>query len=428
MSGKEIYELAKRLYPLNRSLTGKGTRESLSILKEYVPEMQIYEVPSGTQAYDWTIPLEWNIREAYIEDAQGNRIIDFANCNLHVIGYSEPIDKYVTLDELMQYIEVEDSRPDAIPYVTSYYQRRSGFCMSKNQRNSLEEGVYHIYIDSELKQGYMSFGEIVISADEEKDSGQEIYFSTYICHPSMANNELSGPCLAVALADEIKKMKQRRYTYRFLIAPETIGAIYYLSQNLNEMKRNVAAGFVLSCVGDDRTFSYVSSRYGDTLADRVALNVLKNYYPKFNYYSFLDRASDERQYCAPGIDLPVCVVCRSKYGCYPEYHTSDDDLSLISIEGLQGSKEVYKKIIRALEYNRCYKMKCLCEPQLGKRGLYPTLSKKNSYDDVIPMMDFIAYADGKIDLIGISNRINQPIEKLIPIVDRLLKEDLIQIC
>lgn len=429
MNGRQMYELAQKLFPLNRSLTGDGTRKSLTILRELIPEMEILEVPSGTQAYDWTVPDEWEIREAYIEDEKGNKIIDFRENNLHVVGYSIPVDRVVTKQELINYIYVEESRPDAIPYVTSYYQKRFGFCMSKNQRDGLPNGEYHMYIDSVLKNGSMTYGEVVIPASlEEVQSGKrnkEIFFSTYICHPSMANNELSGPCLAVALIEYIKRMKYRKYTYRFLFAPETIGSIYYISRNLEAMKSRIIAGYVLSCVGDNRTFSYVPSRYGNTLADRVAKNILT--YSSSNYikYTFLDRASDERQYCAPGVDLPVCVVCRSKYGCYPEYHTSDDNLELVSEDGLEGSRKMYVDIINALEYNDYYKINCLCEPQLGKRGLYPTISKKNTYEDIVPMMDFIAYADGKEDLITISDIIGQPIRKLIPIIDKLLEEGLI---
>lgn len=425
MNGNEMYQLAERLFPINRSLTGDGVRQSLLVLKEYIPELQIHEVPSGTKAFDWIVPDEWNIREAYIENEDGKKIIDFADCNLHVIGYSEPIDKYVSYEELQKYLVVEDSRPNAIPYVTSYYQKRSGFCMSKNQRDGLKEGKYHLYIDSELKKGYMTYGEIIIPSTMEKNQNKEVFFSTYICHPSMANNELSGPCLMVALIDAIKKMKIRRYHYRFLIAPETIGAIYYLSQNFTEMKKNIVAGYVLTCVGDDRDISYTASRFGNTLADRVALNVLNYSNSYFHKYSFLDRGSDERQYCAPGIDLPVCVVCRSKYGCYPEYHTSDDNMALISPQGLEGTKKIYLEIIRVLEYNKYYKMNCLCEPQLGKRGLYPTLSKKNSYANIKPMLDFIAYADGKLDLLEISEIIAQPIPVLIPIIDKLIENGLL---
>lgn len=423
-SGEFLYKIASRLYPINRSLTGEGVRTTFSILKEYVPDISIYEVPSCTQAYDWTIPEEWNISEGYIEDSNGNRIIDFADNNLHIVGYSESVDMYVSKRELLNYVYVEETRPNAIPYVTSYYKKRFGFCMSKYQRDSLVDDTYHIVIKSSFSKGSMTYGEVLVPSTE--GCTDEVYFSTYVCHPSMANNELSGPCVAVGLIDYLKGLKKRKYNYRFVFAPETIGAIYYISQHLADMKKNIVAGYVLSCVGDDRVYSYVPSRRGNTLADRLALNILKHVEGNVIKYSFLDRASDERQYCSIGVDLPVCVVCRSKYGCYPEYHTSDDDLSLISPEGLQGSLIIFVKMVDALEYNYKYKTNCLCEPQLGKRGLYPTLGKKNSYNDVSALIDFLAYADGENDLIDISNIIGQPVDVLIPIVDRLLQENLIK--
>lgn len=277
-------------------------------------------------------------------------------------------------------------------------------------------------IDSDLFDGHLTYGELILKGQEEK----EILISTYVCHPSMANNELSGPVLAVALAKALAKQPNRRYTYRFVWIPETIGSITYLSGHIDEMKRNTIAGFVLSCVGDDRTYSYIPSRPGDTLADRAAKNVLHFHYPEYVRYTFLNRGSDERQYNAPGVDLPVCVVCRSKYGEYPEYHTSLDDLSVISPEGLQGAYDVYMSIFEAIEYNAYYRIKCLCEPQLGKRGLYPNVSQKGSYNNVKSMVDFIAYADGKKDLLDISNIIGVPVSHLIPVITKLTEADLLE--
>ena len=395
--GNEMYQLARELFPIDRSLTGDGVRRTLAVLKRELPELTIHEVPSGTEVFDWTVPKEWAVRQAYIEDEKGNRIIDYKDLNLHVMGYSTPVDRRVDLEELKHYIYVQNGQPDAVPYVTSYYVPRYGFCMSEKQRDALLPGQYHMVIDSELFDGSLTYGELMIPGKEEK----EILISTYVCHPSMANNELSGPVLAVALAKKIAAQTNRKYTYRFIWIPETIGSITYLSEHFEYMKKNTAAGFVLSCVGDDRTFSYVPSRDGNTLADRAARNVLSFYYPEYKRYTYLDRGSDERQYNAPGIDLPVCVVCRSKYGEYPEYHTSLDDMNFISPKGLQGAYEVYEGILNALEYNDFYRIKCLCEPQLGKRGMYPTVSKKGSYDVVKSMVDFIAYADGKRDLIAV---------------------------
>lgn len=419
--GKEIYKLVEKLFPLCRSITGDGVRKTLEILSEVYP-IDIKEILSGTKVFDWTIPQEWNIRDAYIESLSGEKIIQFCDSNLHVVGYSEPVDKIISREELLTIIYTEPSQPDAIPYVTSYYKNRYGFCLSENQKKMLKEEKYHIYIDSALSNGSLTYGEIIIQGE----SKEEILFSTYVCHPSMANNELSGPCVAIYLAQMIAAMKYRRYTYRIIFIPETIGSLTYLSKNIENMKKNVVAGFNITCVGDERTYSYIPSREGNTLADRVAKNVLAFHYPKYMKYTYLQRGSDERQYCAPGIDLPVCVICRSKFGEYPEYHTSLDNMDLISPTGLQGSFELLCKIIYALENNFYYQVTCLGEPQLGKRGLYPNVSKKGSYDSIKAMVDFIAYADGKHDIIEISEIINVPIEILIDIVEILFKNDLIK--
>lgn len=422
---EEMYELCERLFPICRSITGDGVRKTLQMLVEvYGNEINIHEVPTGTKVFDWTVPKEWNIKEAYIENSKGQRVIDFKNNNLHVVGYSLPVDKFVDLQELKSVVYTQPDQPDAIPYVTSYYKECYGFCMSQNQLDKLPEDTYHIVIDSELKEGSLTYGEIIIPGDTE----EEVFLSTYICHPSMANNELSGPVVATFLAKWLNLLVKRRYTYRIIFIPETIGAITYLSKNLQYLKEHVIAGFNLSCVGDNRTFSYMESRYGDTLADKAAKNVLSFYYPDYKTYSFLKRGSDERQYNAPGVDLPVCAICRSKYGEYPEYHTSKDNLELISPEGLLGAYEVYQQCILSLENNYSYKINVLCEPQLGKRGLYPTTSQKGTYDAVKVMIDFIAYADGSNDLIDISNIIGVPVNELLTVIEKLEKVDLLTRC
>lgn len=421
--GQSMYNLCVELFPICRSITGNGVRETLSILNSVIGvEMVVHEVPSGTQVFDWSVPKEWNIRDAWIKDSKGNKILDFKDNNLHVVGYSLPVNKKVNLEELKTIIYTQPEQPDAIPYVTSYYKERYGFCMTQNQKDSLKEDNYHIFIDSELKNGSLTYGEIIIPGE----SKQEVFLSTYVCHPSMANNELSGPAVAIHLAKWLKSLSKRRYTYRIIFIPETIGSITYLSYNLEHLKKYVVAGFNISCVGDDRTFSYVASRYGNTLADRVAKNVLGFYYPQYKTYTFLNRGSDERQYNAPGVDLPVCAICRSKYGEYPEYHTSKDDLDFISPEGLAGAFEVYKQCITVLENNYKYKINVLCEPQLGKRGLYPTISQKGSYDAVKAMTDFIAYADGNNDLIDISNIIGVSVKNLTSIIEKLKMNELIE--
>lgn len=422
--GQEMYALCGRLFPICRSITGDGVRTTLHVLREIFPAMTLHEVPAGTQVFDWTVPKEWNIRDAWIKNGKGEKILDFQETNLHVMGYSLPVDKKATLAELLPLIHTQPDQPDVIPYVTSYYKEQYGFCMTQNQKDALKEGTYHIYIDSDLKDGSLTYGEILLPSTVGNED--EIFLSTYVCHPSMANNELSGPAVTIYLAKWLWEKERRRYNYRIVFIPETIGAIAYLSMHLPEMKRKVRAGFNLSCVGDDRTYSYVASRYGDTLADKAAKNVLAFRYPAYKSYSFLQRGSDERQYNAPGVDLPVCGVCRSKYGEYPEYHTSKDDMTLISPAGLQGAYEVYLEMLEALEHNYKYRIQCLCEPQLGKRGLYPAVSQKGNYDDVKAMLDFIAYADGRNDLIDISNRIGVSVETLIPIVEKLEQQGLLQ--
>ncbi|WP_314628066.1 DUF4910 domain-containing protein, partial [uncultured Selenomonas sp.] len=302
--GQEIYNLAKKIFPYSRSITGEGVRRTFADLKEYIERdssvtFRVFEIPSGTPVFDWIVPKEWRIREAYIEDEAGRRIVDMQENNLHVMGYSIPVDRWVELDELKQYIYTEPGQPEVIPYVTSYYKERYGFCMSKKQKDSLVPGRYHMYIDSELFDGVLNYAEVVIPGECE----QEVFFSTYICHPSMANNECSGPALAAELIRFVASMKHRKYTYRFIFIPETIGSISYMSTggHLAHMKETMLAGFNLSCVGDGRDYSIVESKYADTLADRVLKNVLRHQAEHYSTYSFLKRGSDERQYNAPGI-------------------------------------------------------------------------------------------------------------------------------
>ena len=430
--GHQMYTLASRLFPICRSITGNGVRETLRVLKEVVPQMTIHEVPTGTKVFDWEVPKEWNIRDAYIEDLEGNRVVSFTDTNLHVVGYSLPIDKVVSREELINMVYTDPSQPDVVPYVTSYYNERIGLCMTDNQKNALDKEYYKVYIDSELKDGSLTYGEIFIPGenviDEEIEEGtrnEEILLSTYICHPSMANNEVSGPCVSIYLAKWLLS-QPRRFSYRIVFVPETIGSITYLSRNIDQLKRNVIAGFVITCVGDDRAYSYVSSRYGNTLADRVAKNVLKSHAPDYKSYSFLDRGADERQYCSPGVDLPVCSICRSKPGEYPGNHTSADNLDFISSDGLQGAFAVYRKCIESLEGNYVYKINCLGEPQLGKRGLYPPLSQNGFDKKVYIILDFIAYADGTNDLIAISDIIHVPIDELLSMVSSLIEAGLLE--
>jgi len=420
--GNQMHKLIKELFPINRSLSGEGVRETLRILKRENPELNIHSIKSGTQVFDWTVPKEWNCKEAYIITPDGRKICDYNENNLHLVQYSVPFEGEIELDELQKHLYSLPKLPNAIPYVTSYYKERWGFCISENERKKLKPGKYKVVIRSELKSGVLNYADIIIPGKSDK----EIMFSTYICHPSMANNELSGPALATFLAKYVKSI-DNYYTYRFIFAPETIGSLIYLSKYLNHLKEKVIAGFILTCVGDERAYSYMPSRYGNTLADKVALNILEYDIKDYKKYSFLQRGSDERQYCAPGVDLPVCSIMRSKYAEYPEYHTSLDNLELVTPKGLEGSFEVYKKIIDVLENNFYYKVTVLGEPQLGKRGLYPdACTPDTDYDLAFLYRNFLAYADGTNDLIDIANIIGISADRLIDIAKLFEKYKLVE--
>ena len=422
--GREMYRWATDLFPICRSLTGDGVRETLAYLRSIVPGMTIHEVESGTAAFDWNVPDEWNIRGGYIETEGGQRVVDFANHNLHVVGYSTPVDEWMTLAELQPHLHSLPEQPDAIPYITSYYQRRWGFCLSHSLRESLTEGRYHAVIDSTLEPGALTYGEVFIRGREEK----EVFLSTYICHPSMGNNELSGPVVTTALARWIASLSDRRYSYRIVFVPETIGAIVYISRHLEELKRNTVAGYVLSCIGDDRAYSLLHSRRGDTLADRAARLVLRRHAPDYVEYTYLDRGSDERQYCSPGVDLPVASIMRTRYQSYPEYHTSLDDLSVVTPDGLAGGFEAVRRTIELLEANRVYRAVFPCEPQLGKRGLYPTLSTRGAGNTVRSLTNILAYADGERDLVSIAEHCGIGPEEVADNARRLLEAGLIRPC
>lgn len=420
--GFQMHQWAKDLFPLCRSITGPGVRETLAYLKGLLPDIKICEANSGVQVFDWVIPDEWIIRDAFIADESGNRIVDFRRSNLHVVGYSEPVDCWLSLEELERNLYSLPDQPTAIPYVTSYYSRRWGFCLTHEQRLSLKPGNYRVVIDSELRPGVLNYAEIILPGRSEK----EVFISTYVCHPSMANNEISGPVVTTALASWLSALSDRRYSYRIVFVPETIGSIVYLSRNLDILKRNVIAGFNVTCIGDDRCYSFLPSRAGNTLADQVACHVLKNIDPDFKRYTWLDRGSDERQYCSPGVDLPVATIMRSKYGEYPEYHTSLDDLSLVTPSGLLGGYQALQQAVAVIENNVFPKVKVFGEPQLGKRGLYPTLSTKDSTTRLRAMMDLISYSDGEHSLLQIAELVGQPVLELRKILDLLIDKGLVE--
>lgn len=407
-----MYQDIVELFPICRSITGPGVVDTINYFKNENKNIRLERFPTGMDVFNWTIPKVWTARDAYIEHESGARFAEFKNSNLHLIGYAFPMDEEMDRDKLQEIIYTQEDQPDSIPYVTSYYKERSGFCMSENERLTLPEGQYRAFIDTTLEDGDLIVGEAIIKGEIDT----EVLFSTYVCHPSMANNELSGPVLANALNNYIGETYVKPYySYRILFLVETIGAVAYLSRHLEDLQANVAAGFVLSCVGDDRAYSHVESRRANTLADkalRAALIGKEN----TKTYSFLSRGSDERQFCSPGVDLPVCGYCRSKYAEYPEYHTDGDNLDLVSPEGLQGSFEVMSSIIDAFEGYRFPQTAMPCEPQLGKYGLYPTISQKGSYDTVRLRSNLIAYCDGQTDVFDICAAIG---ENLADVVEEL---------
>ena len=415
-TGADMHQWATDLFPICRSLTGDGVRSTLNYLQQLLPALKIFEVPSGTRAFDWEVPREWVIRDAYIADADGNKLVDFKKNNLHVVGYSTSVDAVLNKEELEEHLYSLPELPHAIPYVTSYYSETWGFCLSHNQRVELGKGPFRVFIDSEHKVGSLTYGELVIPGT----SSDEILLSTYVCHPSMANNELSGPVVTTALARWVLGLKDRHYTYRIVMVPETIGSVVYLSLHLPHMQKHLKAGWVLTCIGDDRAYSYLPSPSGATFADRVSKKVMSKSDQRFNEYSFLDRGSDERQYCSPGVDLPVVSLMRSKYGTYPEYHTSLDDLSLVTPSGLQGGLDMMKAVIDEIETNPRWKSTVLGEPQMGKRGLYPTISTSTSGREVYDMMNVLAFCDGTHDTEEIANICGISVSQAGEIVSKLL--------
>lgn len=421
----KILKLKESLFPICRSITGNGLRESLSIINKEVP-LNILEIPSGTKAFDWKVPKEWNISDAYVKGKDGNRIIDFKKSNLHVLGYSIPIKENVSKEELLKHIYTLPDLPNAIPYLTSYYKERWGFCLEHDRLSELKDEEYEVCIDSELKNGSMSIGEGYIEGKTKK----EVLLSTYLCHPSMGNNELSGPIVQTLLYNWLLENKENlKYSYRFLYLPETIGSITYLSLKGEELKDNVIAGYVITCIGDNGKFTYKKSRKGDTVADKAALNILNNLEEGYNLYEWFPGGSDERQYCSHGFNLPVGSLMRTMYGKFKEYHTSLDNFEFIPVEKLHESFEIYKKIIMNIEINEiCEAVHKNCEPKLDKRGLYPTLgSQKETGESVEKIMNLWAFSDGKNDIIDIANKLGIEAYKLKNEKEILLEKKLIKV-
>ena len=424
MIGNKIYKLAKKLWPINRSITGNGVRNTLKILKDICPDMRIIEVPSGKKVFDWKVPKEWNVKNAWLIGPEGKKIVDFSKNNLHLVGYSAPVNSKFKFSKIKKHIHTLKKQKNAIPYVTSYYKNHWGFCMPYNTFKKLKNGSYKVFIDSKLKNGHLTYGEIIIPGRLKK----EVFISTNICHPSMANNELSGPTVTTYLAKWIKSIKNRKYTYRIIFIPETIGSITYLSKNYKYLKKNVIAGFNVVCVGDNRNYSYLPSRRGNTLSDQVAKYALKFIKKKYTSYTWLDRGSDERQYCSPGIDLPIATIMRSKYGTYPEYHTSLDTLGkVVTPKGLNGGYNILKLAIETIEKNSYYESKFLGEPYLSKRKLYPTTSIKNNVSkELRKIMHILSYSDKKTSALEIAKKLSISMHNLLPILKKLEKKKLIK--
>jgi aminopeptidase-like protein len=424
--GKTIYKWAQDLFPLNRSLSGEGVRETLAYINNLLPDLKIKHFNSGQKAFDWTIPPEWEVKKAFIKNSKGDTIIDFKNLNLHLVGYSIAVNQKMKYEELIKHLYYIKNMPDAVPYKTSYYEKNWGFCLSYNDFKKLDKNeIYEVVIDSKLFSGKLNYGELIIEGSSKK----EVLFSTYICHPSMANNEISGPVVLTAVAKYIKSINNF-YTYRILFIPETIGSIAYLSEKerYKYLKKNVIAGFQVTCVGDEKNCSYIETRNGDTYSDRIIQFYLKQKNILHKRYSFLERGSDERQWCSPGIDLPVASLINTKYGKYKEYHTSLDDLNFISPKGLEFSYNNLKNCIEILETNKTYKSKFLCEPQLSKRNLYVGLNNNFSREKSKLITNILAYSDGINSTLDISEILEEDFFLVNELSKILLKNELIIEC
>jgi len=418
--GGRLHDFASELYPLCRSITGNGVRQTLALIGRRIP-IQISEVPTGSDVFDWTIPQEWNIRDAFIADASGRRVVDFQESNLHVMSYSTPVRCTLPRQELQQHIHTLPDRPDWIPYRTSYYQRAWSFCMAHNRMLELTDAEYYVCVDASLEDGYLTYGELYLPGS----SSDEVLISTHVCHPSLANDNLSGLTVAAFLA-QLLSGKQLRYSYRFLFIPGTIGAITWLARN-KQTAGQVKHGLVLTCLGDAGGFHYKRSRRGNAEIDRAAAHVLEYCGESSEVMEFSPYGYDERQYCSPGFNLPVGCLMRSVWGTFPEYHTSADDLDFIRPEQLAGSLKLCTSIIEVLEKNQYYlNLNPFCEPQLGKRNLYRTAGGESPGTEINARLWVLNLSDGNHSLLDIAERSKFPFHTVLSAAELLLESGLLR--
>jgi aminopeptidase-like protein len=425
---KEINNFLKRLFPICRSLTGEGNRETLSILKEIIP-LKIHEVPSGTKIFDWEIPLEWRIREAWIKDKKGQILIDFSKNNLHVLGYSHSVKGKISFDELKNHLHFLPNQPDAIPYLASYYESDWGFCLSNNQYAELfgDAEEYEVCIDADLFNGNLSYGEYYIRGESE----QEILLSSYICHPSLANDNLSGIILSALLGRELAKSKTY-FSYRFVFAPETIGALAFCARAGHAIK-NIIGGYVLTCLGGPGKFGYKQSFAGNHLIDRVAVHAFMEKRIEYHHYPFMPKGSDERQYSSPGFRIPIGSIYKDKFSEFENYHTSKDNLDFVKAEYMEESFRLYAGIIKNLEASfNYYSLFPFGEPQLGKRGLYPRFTQREmpkdsaNHSDLDLIRWILFYGDGSKSLFEIAELLQEPIDRFSTTYSLLEKKGLVK--
>ncbi len=414
-----MIDLITAAYPICRSITGDGVRRTLRMIQERIP-LEIREVPTGTQVFDWTVPKEWNIRGAWIKDPSGEKIVDFQDCNLHVLNYSVPVHEKLPLAELKKHLFTLPDKPDLIPYRTSYYKEAWGFCLRHRTLESLPEGEYEVLIDSTLADGSLTYGECLLPGDSER----EVLLSTHVCHPSLCNDNLSGIAVMTELARELQARPRRRYSYRFLFIPGTIGSITWLA--LNEVK--IDHGLVAANLGDPGRFHYKKSRRGNAEIDRAVLAVLKASGEPFGVEEFVPFGYDERQYCSPGFNLAVGSLTRTPYGRYPEYHTSADNLDFVKPEALEGSLRTYLAVMGVLEGNRRYRnLNPNCEPQLGRRGLYRTLGGDESgRARELALLWVLNLSDGEHSLLDVTERSGMSFAVIREAADALLEVGLLE--